>query len=596
MMKSLITSIAVLLSLVLVLASASTTTEASTAGCYHPDDHQCDCEDGLTQSLCEQDESAGNVWTEECNCGQGNESDENQDEKRNSSKGKGGEGAFAVASPDQDAATARWLLQEALWGTVTTLSNSPLEPSKEQTNEPKLSANILPFAADRDTGRLFLYLMDEQHLHAATLTVSQASLNAPLFSAAGCGTDTKSVVDAQDPRCAKLSVSGSVHPCSARDSVPADCEAVGREALYRAHPSMQDWPDDHNFIVHELVPTDDGFWMLANFGGGGTIPRELYHGVKDGEISPHHIQGGTSAYLPPPKGDGSPPDMPHWIHRAARARWLVHHGLWTTVSTYHHSSKEQDNQAIITFGNIRSVTDGGIKPSASTGLPVFCVPDVDPTAVDLMEHDMEMALTFTEAALAERVTAASPGLWSTCAGQEAGMPTCAQVTLYGKAKVLSKDSSDYEKALAQFEESHPLAPWLAEGGSHMGGHYYTIEPTRVALLDFFGGVVDIPIEEYLAVSPVENAESGEIRWINDDGLEGPTDFFLSSIVSSFFWILLGCLFGCCGHRFCVNRYQQKQSVLPYEKIGAAKINGDNGSYTDQDADALSLEEEFTDEV
>lgn len=63
----------------------------------------------------------------------------------------------------------------------------------------------------------------------------------------------------QDPRCAKISVSGALHPCDSHD-VGERCDEVGRAAIFGSHPVMKDWPEDHHFTVHELVPKNDGFW------------------------------------------------------------------------------------------------------------------------------------------------------------------------------------------------------------------------------------------------------------------------------------------------------------------------------------------------
>ncbi|KAG7372844.1 pyridoxamine 5'-phosphate oxidase [Nitzschia inconspicua] len=571
---------------------------ASREGCYHPDDHHCECEEGLTQSICEyghgfEDEATrtetGNVWTSECNCDDSNDSVSGVDEAATESNASdnnvpksardgGGTraGGFTPTTPDQDASIARWVLQEAKWATLTTLSGSPLEPNRDDGSSSLLSANILPFAADHDTGRLFFYLLGDQHHHEATLTVSQASLNPSLFSIAGCGVDANSVVDAQDPRCAKISVSGSLHPCSASHSVPEDCQTTGIQALFQSHPSMKDWPDDHNFVVHELIPFDDGFWMLANFGGGSAISRELYGSV---EAAPHSIEGGSAVYVPPlsphEKNNGSPSDMPFWGNHAARARWVVHNSMWTTVSTIHHRNDVQEETNVaseVSFGNIRSVTDlGGLHMSSSNGLPVFYVPDVDPTAVDMNAHQMEVALTFTEAAIANRVT--DTGL--ICAGQDVGMPTCAQVTLYGTAKVLEAESSSYNAALSHFSKTHPLAPWLSQGGSHMGGHYYTIELSRVAILDYFGGVVDVPVKEYLTVTFEDQSQIGE------------RNNTLVSLLTLFLCLAVGFICGYWSHKYILAH----KTSPSYTNIGLRANTKDKTNYSECDVDSFEEEDE-----
>lgn len=459
-------------------------------------------------------------------------------------EGHGGGGdfsSFQMSTPEDNAGSARWVLHEAKWGTLTTIAADTLNGGEHDSKNPDdsqpLFANILPYATDEATGRIFFYMMGSHHLHKSTLTVSQASVNPDLFSVGGCGTSTKSVVDAQDPRCAKISVSGALHPCDSHD-VGERCDEVGRAAIFASHPVMKDWPEDHHFTVHELVPKNDGFWMIANFGGGAAVTGELYSQVEKFD-QPHEIQGGTAISSKPFVGDGAPQTMPSWNARANRARWVVHNSLFTTVSTL-----SEDGGG--TFGNIRSVTDGATL-GRSTGRPVFNLPDVDPAAVNLHSNDMTVALTFSEAAIHERVT--SDG--QTCAGQDAGSPTCAQVVIYGKAKPLAEGSAEYKAALKNFGKSHPLASWLSEGGSHMSGSYYTIEPTRISILDFFGGAVDVKVDEYLGVT--FDDEKPKVY-------ASPKTTFMNVMLG----VVIGLFLGCCGNS-CVKCIRYKGDAK-YEEV------------------------------
>jgi hypothetical protein len=512
-------------SLVLTLWAISVPLVQGTAGCYFSDDHRCDCEHS-NEAACKTGETAG-LWTEECNC-EGKVSNKGCS-RNHSDDGEGtGDSGFTSYSSEQNAGIARWVLREAKWGSLTTASGGLLDNSGHDANNPDDSqpifASILPFASDEATGRLFFYLMKERHFHSATFTVSQAGINSGLFIVGGCGTSFLSVVDAQDPRCAKLSVSGQIHPCLDQLVVGENCRAVGLEALFKAHPTMRDWPEDHQFTVHEFVPNADGFWMIANFGGGADMGGlEGYTNVGLDKIVPHDIEHGENIWVPPSQGFGFPVSMPKWIHRAKRARWVVHNSLWATVSTL-------DLTGDATFGNIRSVSDGAT-PGTSTGLPVFHVPDVDTTAVAMKTHNMTVALSFSEAAVAARVT--SDGI--ACAKEDAGMPTCAQVVIYGKGVVLNEGSKEYNDALLAFKNSHPLASWLNQGGSHMSGLYYTVQPTRISILDYFGGAVDVDVDEYLA--PL--TEDGEVGY-------SLTNTSPATVLNFLVVLLLGFLGGCCG--------------------------------------------------
>jgi len=421
--------------------------------------------------------------------------------------GKGGN-PFADSVPS--ASTARWLMEQSTWGTVNTIGKNPL--MKDDDND-SLVSNTLPFAvSSSEKGRIFLYLMGESHLHGASLTISQAALNSELFAKSACGS-ADSAVDPQDPRCGKLTVQGSIHPCNDQ-LVGANCDEVGRAALFEKHPSMKDWPEDHDFQVHEFIITED-IWMIANFGGGTPVTPADYANAASVE---HKIKGGDKISVSAAK-EAVPPA---WYRHPVRARWIVHHSHWATISTLSIDEKDDEGKDM-PFGNIRSIVDG-MDWESSAGTPIFYLPDVDPTAVDMKKHGGQIVLTFSEAGLAERVSADG----SVCSGQEVGNPTCGQVTLYGT--VVEYKSTNYEKLFKKF---HPLAEWLAEGGSHMSGSYYTIEINRIMILDFFGGFHEVPVEAYLNVDT------------SKAGVSMKKDISVSSILVAI-GFLVGC---CCGVKF-----------------------------------------------
>ena len=127
----------------------------------------------------------------------------------------------------------------------------------------------------------------------------------------------------------------------------------------------------------------------------------------------------------------------------------------------------------------------------SNGKPVFYVPTPDPTGIDISKNPT-ISLTFSEAALAERLDKKG----KVCGGLDPNDPLCAQVMIVGKAVVM-KDKAAVKKAENAFGMRHPLAPWLAKGGAHTGGAYYTIEPEYITILDYYGGATEVSVEDYL---------------------------------------------------------------------------------------------------
>lgn len=402
-----------------------------------------------------------------------------------------GEGPGMTLGESQNAGNARWILRAMPWGgftnsagdpTVNHKSNQGFEmPQVSVSDANMLFANAIPFASDHDSGRIFFYLNGYHNLPGATLTVSQGGVNPALFAISGCGTSPDSIVDIQEPQCIKLSVSGDAYHCGEEGKGDKEeCISTGKQALFAAHPEMEEWDAD-KYIVHELYPRDDGFWMINFYGGNAGAQMggiEGFTNVPEEYIVPHDIQGGFTYEVPPFAEEALPEDA------ATRARWITHNALWATVSTL-------DNEADgYTFGNPRSITDGQ-SLALSTGLPVFNCPDEDATAVDLEASGMQVALSFSEGQVFGRVSADG----DTCGGM------CVEVVVYGTVETLEANSTEYNQALADFKVTHPLAEWIWQGGSHMSSKYYTVRPTRILLRESPDQAAQsINVEEYLGVA------------------------------------------------------------------------------------------------
>jgi len=382
-------------------------------------------------------------------------------------------------TPQDVAENARWVVHSASWGYLTERDTA--------TGFPVASAiSFSDGEVAKSTGRLFFYLMGmgtkPKDDYLASLTISEAALNTT------CGDR-----DPEDPRCAKIVLSGTMKRSSGVDA------SLGKSALFGRHPQMEFWPKGHNFQVHELVLSN--IWMIDFYGGGGDVkvsdflaakakhnvpswpPTRGEHGAwhSHGTLSQHYREthGHTSANLivsePPP-----------WNQIAARARWLVYHSVWGSVGTISVNLKGAP------WGGMRSVADGLGKNS--TGIPVLYIPTPDPLAINL-HKDNHATLSFSEAALTERLS--SKGL---CGGKDPEDPTCAWITLSGQLRALSKPS-EIKQAEINLGQHHPLAPWLPGGGDHTGGNYYTMDVHDIMFLDYYGGPAKLTVADYLAASP-----------------------------------------------------------------------------------------------
>lgn len=235
-----------------------------------------------------------------------------------------------TSSSSKNAEEARWLVSEARWGVVTTIQ----QPGSDDVRP---LAGVVPMADDG--GHIYLYLMQQQEKHdeeqqhplaaqesrSVAITFSEASLPPySNFAEGACG--DKGQVDSEDPRCAKLTLTGTVAPCDSEDVTK------GKEALFERHPQMKDWPVDHQFVVYEIVIDQEG-WMISNFGGGGTFSADAYyqaaprhHPAYDDESTRSAAPGVASALLE----ESSLSPVPDWKQKVERARWIVANSLVTT--------------------------------------------------------------------------------------------------------------------------------------------------------------------------------------------------------------------------------------------------------------------------
>lgn len=394
--------------------------------------------------------------------------------------------------PDQDLTDpqkARLLIAKASWGIASSLQHLKAHGSENTENDKNIYpyGNVLSFA-DYE-GSIFFYLMGKHNSQLA-LSVTEASLPPydPNLAMAACG--ARGDKDAEDPRCAKLTITGKLQPCTEGDL----CDE-GYKALAARHPEMTQWPKGHNFVVHSMKITD--IWMLANYGGQSLIhPNDYY----DAHIETVSRTGWPINAANKAQAIG----VPSWNKKAQRARWIVENGLWMTVSTI---SSRLNGTA---WGNVRSMVDGN-SANTSTGKPVFYLPTPDATFIDIAKNP-RISITISEASLAARLTFDGKNV---CEGMDPENPLCARVSLTGTAKNITS-SNDLKQVQKAFAKRHPLAPWLADGGSHTGGSYFTIDLEQVVIFDYFGGGTEVTVEDYLSANTTTSIVKNEMMLRGND--------------------------------------------------------------------------------
>lgn len=177
-------------------------------------------------------------------------------------------------SPSDKAGTARWLAHNTVWATLSTIS------VREKPGAP--FGNIVSFSdgiPGDSTGQLYFLLSP---LDASIVDVVQN--NSVSLSISETQTDycQNQNYDAEDPRCARLSLSGILVQLESEDE-----KSTAKEALFIRHPVMEEWynnedkDDMHQFGFWKLQL--DGIWLVDSFGGAAHISLEAWERGTDDE-------------------------------------------------------------------------------------------------------------------------------------------------------------------------------------------------------------------------------------------------------------------------------------------------------------------------
>jgi len=126
---------------------------------------------------------------------------------------------------------------------------------------------------------------------------------------------------------------------------------------------------------------------------------------------------------------------------------------------------------------------------------------------------------------------------SACGGMDAEDPTCAKLTLIGHATPL--DDAQVESAKRAFGAQHPRAKWLASGGAHTGGGFFTLEVTEIIFLRSYGGFTNLSPEAYLSWKPDLGKLPGEVQCSSEEGRLGISNVDYTKRASFSFMVFLG---------------------------------------------------------
>lgn len=178
----------------------------------------------------------------------------------------------------EKALTARWIVHSLDWGVLSTISS--LEGTGSPENMP--FGNVYSFVdgpCQKDTGVPYFYgtyldqsFRDTLSRPQVSLAVSEASMcSGNLLQDCRLGTKDG---DPESPLCARVTLMGTLVAVEKKDEEEYE---MAQTALFQRHPSMADWPEDHDWVVMKM--DIHKVWLIDYFGGATILTPEEYFGA-----------------------------------------------------------------------------------------------------------------------------------------------------------------------------------------------------------------------------------------------------------------------------------------------------------------------------
>ncbi len=179
-------------------------------------------------------------------------------------------GIITPPSPFDKAATARWITHNTDWGTLSTITGS----SRERPGSP--FANIASHSdgsPSKSTGTVYFL---KSPLDASIKDVMENNLVSFAISEMQTGYCQGKEYDAEDPRCARLSLNGRL----VQVTKESDEMEVAKTAMFSRHPVMKTWyngaaEDMHQFGFWKLDLEE--IWLVDFFGGAALIDMDAWN-------------------------------------------------------------------------------------------------------------------------------------------------------------------------------------------------------------------------------------------------------------------------------------------------------------------------------
>ncbi|CAH1373638.1 hypothetical protein MTP99_015007 [Tenebrio molitor] len=176
--------------------------------------------------------------------------------------------------PDEVAKMARYIMRNSDWVSVATTSTQ-----KAIQGYPFVSLkSVSDGTASNSTGVPYLYMTDMDVSGKDIEKDNRCTILASLAESEYC---KQKNFDPQDPRCAKLIITGKMVKVD-KDSSEYE---FGQNALFSKHPSMKWWPKDHAFYVAKI--NIEQIEVLDFFGGIKNVSVEDYfnaYNARSGDV------------------------------------------------------------------------------------------------------------------------------------------------------------------------------------------------------------------------------------------------------------------------------------------------------------------------
>jgi len=173
------------------------------------------------------------------------------------------------------------------------------------------------------------------------------------------------------------------------------------------------------------------------------------------------------------------PDPPPYFKYAKMARYIMHVSDWTSMATFSVQMPGYPK------ANVFSVSDGTLEKSS--GIPYFYLSDMEISVHDLAANN-KASITMSLA----------QGDYCKKNNLDPEDPLCAHLILTGKVVTLDENSDEYKFAHEGLFSRHAE---MSQWPSNHGWTVRKLDIENIMLLDYFGGVKFIDIDEYLKETP-----------------------------------------------------------------------------------------------